>query len=316
MDGVKNEYQLKTPVVFIIFKRLDTTKRVLESIRQVKPPILYIIADAPRNRYPDEIKKCEETRKYVEENIDWECVVRRNYADKNMGCKTRIYSGISWVFEQEEKAIILEDDVVPSVTFYRFCEEMLSLYQNNDEVMLISGMNMVQKYQIREAYTFSCFPYIWGWATWKRAWRKMDINMSQWPEFKKSRNFKKIANPLSRMWITWNFSYTYRQEIDTWDYPWYYSCYRSNGLGIVPRENLIENIGMNHKDSTHMHGEVKENFTIGNIDFPIQKQEHVRRNKGYDHAYIMKYFNPWRAWLTWNKKAVLFILRRIKLIKK
>jgi len=103
---------MNTPVVLIIFNRTDTTKKVLQALRQVKPTKLLVIADAPRHNHPDDIEKCAATRKIIEQ-VDWNCQVIKNYSDINLGNKLRISTGLNWVFEQVEQAIILEDDCLP-----------------------------------------------------------------------------------------------------------------------------------------------------------------------------------------------------------
>ena len=137
------EKLFKVPIVLIFYKRVDTTEKVINSIRQVKPERVYLIADAPKQGYPEEKEKVKQTRLLVEKAIDWPCEIKRNYAEINMGCKKRVESGISWVFEQEEEAIIIEDDIVPSIDFYYFCQDMLERYRNNPEVLMVSGYKNV-----------------------------------------------------------------------------------------------------------------------------------------------------------------------------
>ncbi len=116
--------QLKTPVAFIIFKRPDNTQKVFEAIRQAKPPKLLVIADGARAERPGEVERCAATRAIID-RVDWECEVLKNYSDTNMGIKQRVTSGLSWVFNTVEEAIILEDDCLPHPTFFRYCEELL-----------------------------------------------------------------------------------------------------------------------------------------------------------------------------------------------
>jgi hypothetical protein len=134
------KFQLKTPVALIIFKRPDTTERVFETIRQAKPPKLLVVADGPRTDQPGEAEKCAATRAIID-RVDWDCEVLKNYSDSNLGCGLRPATGISWVFEQVEEAIVLEDDCVPHPTFFRFCEELLEYYRHDERIMSISGIN-------------------------------------------------------------------------------------------------------------------------------------------------------------------------------
>ncbi len=131
-------FNLTTPVAFIIFNRPDTTSKVFEAIKQAKPKKLLVIADGPRINKPGEAEKCKQTRA-ITEQIDWDCEVLRNYSENNLGCRNRVSSGIDWVFENVDEAIIIEDDCLPNPSFFRFCQELLGKYRNNDEIFLISG---------------------------------------------------------------------------------------------------------------------------------------------------------------------------------
>lgn len=148
-------------VALIIYNRLDTTKQVLSSIRRAAPKKLYLISDAAKTGDTINEKKVEEVRRYVEEHIDWDCQVYKNYAGENLGCKMRPLTGIDWVFEQEEKAIILEDDILPDDSFYRFCQEMLEYYEEDERIMIIGGYKRDVGYQAKHDYMFSYHCSTW-----------------------------------------------------------------------------------------------------------------------------------------------------------
>lgn len=297
------DFVLNTPVAFIIFNRLDTTQNVFEQIRIARPKKLYLISDAPRAGREDDVRKVAETRAYVEEHVDWECEVYKNYAETNMGCKNRVASGISWVLSKEERTIILEDDVVPCQEFFRFCQEMLAYYEDNPRVMMISGTNLMKNYTMRTPYTFSCFSSIWGWATWRRAWKHYDIDVKDWPEVHKSGEMRKVQNGLAYLFLKRNIDSVYHHTKDTWDIQWDYCRHRQHGLGIVPRENLICNIGFEREDATHTTGSSEEDFSYGAMQFPIEKNVPVKRDIEYDKAYIKKYFGM--------RKVVNFVKKKI-----
>ena len=152
----------KKPILYCIFNRLDVVKKSFESIKKAKPSRLYIAADGPRVSKPEEGKKVEEVISYVENNIDWECEINRNYSETNLGCRERISSAITWALSLEEDIIIIEDDIVPSQDFYIFCSEMLDYYKDDEKVMMISGSNFVKKYtDDKPPYFFSSFPSVW-----------------------------------------------------------------------------------------------------------------------------------------------------------
>lgn len=298
-------FKLTTPVAFLIFNRPDTTKEVFERIREAKPEKLYLISDAPREGREDDAAKVAQTRQYVETHIDWDCEVHKNYAKTNMGCRDRVSSGITWVLSQETRAIFLEDDIVPLPEFFRFCQEMLDAYEDHPRVMMVSGLNLVRKHKMDTPYTFSCFSSIWGWATWRRAWEKYDVDVADWPELKKAGTLKKVQSGFSYLFMKRNVDSVYTKQKDTWDIQWDYCRHKHRGLGIVPRENLICNIGFNREDATHTKEGSDEDFSYGVMRFPIEKDVPVRRDVEYDKAYIRKYFGV--------NKVINFIRKKAKL---
>lgn len=241
-----------TPVLMFVFNRPDLARRTAEAIRDAHPPLVLIVADGPRPDRPNDIGLCRETRQAVDE-IDWPCEVLRNYAGNNLGCGVRVSSGISWAFEHVESAIILEDDCVPSPSFFGFCDQLLARYRDNDEIMHIGGTNMVPGHLCgRASYRFSKYPHIWGWATWKRAWERYDFRMSAWDEYRLTSAFsKRCSHPLERAYWTWYYDrMTGDDPFDTWDYQWTFACWLNNGLAVSPSVNLVTNVGY-RADGTH-----------------------------------------------------------------
>lgn len=168
---------MSTPIALIIFNRPDLTIRVFSKIARAKPKTLFVIADGPRSDHPGDIKKCAEARSIIE-SVDWDCTVHKNYSDINLGCGRRLASGISWVFEKVEEAIILEDDCLPHPTFFRFCKELLERYRDDERIMQINGQNFQHKsMRTSYSYLFSYSNNCWGWATWRRAWQHFDMEM-------------------------------------------------------------------------------------------------------------------------------------------
>ena len=241
---------LETPVVFMIFRRPELTRRVFERIARAQPRQLFIIADGPRNTA--EMEYCQATRTVVEQ-IDWDCDVRRNYADENMGLRARFASGLNWVFEQVETAIILEDDCIPDASFFEFCETLLNKYSNNPNVMHISGANFgyTRPANVDDSYYFTIHAHVWGWATWRRAWAHYDLDMKVWenPAVRR-RVLRKHPWWIRHYWSN-VLSAVHSRKINTWDYQWLFSCLAHDGLCIMPFENLISNEGTT-PDSVHV----------------------------------------------------------------
>lgn len=239
---------LKVPILFVIFNREDTTKVVFEQIKQYKPTSLFIAADGPRNEA--EAAVCARTREYVIKNIDWECDVQTLFREKNLGCGKAVSSAISWFFTHVEMGVILEDDCVPNKSFFQFCADMLMTHKENDNVMHVSGTWYLEPE--KEDYIFSKHPFIWGWATWRRAWEKYNIELHNdnisTIEQTIFLNLKSAAQ--TAFWIQ-NFNHLLEQGFNyTWDYQWIYSIWRCNGITISPTQNLISNIGFN-ENATH-----------------------------------------------------------------
>ncbi len=168
---------LGTPVLFLIFNRPDTTTRVFEAIREARPSRLYVAADGPRADKEGEAQRCLETRK-ITEAVDWPCEVRRLYREENLGCKLAVSSAITWFFTHEEEGIILEDDCLPDQSFFPFCAAMLERYRDDGRIMMVLGTSLLPPGGGPDAdYLFTQYFLIWGWATWRRAWEKYDIEM-------------------------------------------------------------------------------------------------------------------------------------------
>jgi hypothetical protein len=274
------DFKLTTPVAFFFFNRPETTKKVFEEIRKAKPTKLFLVSDGPRPGNENDSAKNKECREIVS-NIDWECEVKQNFSDVNFGCKNRISSGISWVFENAERAIILEDDCLPIPSFFRYCQEMLEYYEDDERIMLISGNSFQNGRRVSgDSYYFSTYSYIWGWATWKRAWQKYDIEMKHWPEVKKQKylNYWLSGKKAVEHWEE-EFNRTYEGRINTWDFQFFYSCIVNQGVCAVPEVNLVTNIGFG-AGSSHTGDENSKsaNIPTEEISFPLRHPEFVMRN--------------------------------------
>ena len=234
-----------TPILFIVFNRPGNTKIVFDEIKKIKPSKLYIAADGPRENNSNDKINCLEVRNIVERQIDWDCEVKKLFRDENLGCKNGVSSAITWFFENEEYGIILEDDCLPDISFFRFCKELLEYYLNDNRIMMISGDNFQTNNKLdKDSYCFVRYSYIWGWATWRRAWKYYDVNISKFPEFKRQaeRNNVFLSNDEKEYWLN-IFQSVYEGKIDTWDYQWCFTLFSQNGLSIIPNVNLVSNIG-------------------------------------------------------------------------
>lgn len=248
---MKSEIQFSTPILFIIFNRPDTTQIVFNQLKQLKPTKLYIAADGPRKHKEGETEKCRLTREIVNQ-IDWECEVKKLFNNENLGCKKAVSNAINWFFENEEQGIILEDDVVPNKSFFGFCANLLEYYKSDSTIMHISGNNFFShKIKIPYSYYFSIYPHIWGWATWRRAWKLYNPQIPDFPEYKLNNSINRTLDKRKekKYWLK-KFESVFNNQIDTWDYQWLYTIWKNNGLCITPVKNLATNIGF-RDDATH-----------------------------------------------------------------
>jgi len=268
--------QIKTPVAFFIFNRPQTTEAVFAEIARIRPQQLLVIADGPRAGHPDDAEKCSATRSIIN-RADWGCEVVTHYAETNLGCKRRVSTGLDWVFNQVEEAIVLEDDCLPHPTFFRFCEELLERYRDDRRVMHISGYNFQLGHRrLSASYYFSRYSHVWGWATWRRAWKFYDVEMNLWPDFRDDHRLKDVLGDPGAI-ASWTrfFQSAYEGKISTWDIQWLFACWAQNGLSILPNTNLVSNIGQG-TDATHTAG--KNWFTSlppASLDLPIQHPRFV-----------------------------------------
>ena len=299
------------PILFAAFNRPEPTKKVFAEIKKIKPKKLFITIDGPRN--DEEKKKVDEVKKIVSD-IDWPCKVKTLFRDKNLGCKSVVLA-ISWFFDQVEEGIIIEDDCLPTPDFFKFCSELLDKYKNDERIMHIAGYNFQRGWKRDEySYYFSNYPYMWGWATWRRAWKKYDIHMKNYSLIKNKGYLSdiyptKIEEKLIEYYL--DFSHSKDPHNTRWDNQWIFSIISNNSLSIVPNYNLVQNIGF-EKDSTHIKPDVDAylSMPIQKIKFPLTHPPFVIRDRIADKRYVF--------WLLKNKiKAILLFKTGLyKLFKK
>lgn len=272
----------KTPIVFIIFNRLEKSLRVFEKIRQMQPERLFVIADGPRNK--NEIESCLACRGIIQQ-VDWECDLKTNFSNRNLGCGIRISSGLDWVFLHVDQAIILEDDCVPDLSFFSFCEELLNRYKNDTRIATISGTNFFDAgLKLRDSYFFSHRMNSWGWATWRRAWQWYDNDMRLWPQYRdEKRLYDLMDGQMAQIW-SYLFQNTYMGKIDTWAYKFFFNTLTQNAFTIIPKVNLVMNIGF---DETATHTKNKDalcaNYPVQKMNFPLSHPQIVNPIKSIEN---------------------------------
>ena len=281
-----------TPILFLVFNRPDTTQVVFNRIREVQPARLYIAADAPREGRDDEKLRCKEVKEIVSK-VDWPCEVRHLYRDKNLGCKIAISSAISWFFEQEEQGIILEDDCLPDLSFFPFCEELLERYKDDQRIGHIGG-NCFLPGIVKNgwSYDFCNITHIWGWATWRRVWKNMDVNFPFWekyPERRKSLFCNKWEEIYFNSFIP--DALYHRHGLNPWGVFYYYMLRTQHQSSIYPSVNLVTNIGLGDPNATHTTKNAHKLFVPSTpIHFPLKHPEYVMCNREIDRKAVRNNF--------------------------
>jgi hypothetical protein len=278
----------KTPILLIIFNRPDTTQKVFEAVKKIRPLNLYITGDGPRGNVPGDAEKCDRARSIIGQ-VDWTCDVRTFFRDRNLGCRNAVSSGVDWFFQNVEEGIVVEDDCLPHPSFFPFCEELLGRYRSDQRVMQICGSNFLQGWRRHEySYYFSSYGPVWGWASWRRAWKHYDVDMKIWPEIVKDGTLVDICLHEEEMaWRKEIYEKLYRAEIDTWDLQWGFAKMINSGLSITPNVNLISNIGFG-AEATHTFGTSDPfgSMAVTNIEFPLRHPINMVRDRLSDKRYF------------------------------
>ena len=243
--------QYNIPILFIFFNREDIALKTFERIRSARPSRLYLSQDGPRQeRGNEEKERVRRIREKIISLIDWECDIHKRFMDKNLGCAMGVKTAIDWMFETESCGIILEDDCVVSDSFFPYMEHVLQRYKDDQRIGMVAGTNPIEKYKGRTSYHFSRFKSCWGWATWSRAWKNMDMDMT-WREADKL-SVMNNSGFNGRHNSKWRFQLRCidRHRVSAWDWQWYFSLAAQNQLCVYPAVNLVSNIG-NDIEATH-----------------------------------------------------------------
>ena len=237
-------YRTLSPVLIIAFNRPEQTQALVNALRTVQVPRLYVAADAPRDNVPSDSDACARTLE-IFQTVDWECKVSFKVNKKNKGSYTTIPLAIDWFLSNEIEGIILEDDCIPSSSFFNFCDVLLEKYRDNENAMWINGSNVgFQSSSTTIGFMESIYGISWGWATWRGSWNLMRRRIEAPP--RNGIDKKLLSKYLGRRFLAqlfWRAMFKYAYTIRNWDYRALYGMWESGGIAFTPTVNLISNIG-------------------------------------------------------------------------
>lgn len=279
---------LKVPVLLVVFNRPETTQQVLGAIRRVRPPALYVAGDGPRSHVSTDAGRCADARKAAIA-ADWPCDVRTLFRDTNAGCAVNTSEGIDWFFQHVDAGIILDDDCVPTPSFFRFCEELLAFYRKEPRIMHVAGNSHQYGRQRGVAsYYFSRYANFWGWATWRRAWRHFDRNLRP----------------------AWELR-------DDWSAPWQLSIERARGIAIVPNVNLVRNVGFGLEATHTTEIEPSAFVEAKEMTFPLIHPRRMEVDRDADAFTYYVHHRRVRHWnCIWMYQMLDFIVGKLKPVKR
>ncbi len=263
------------PVLLIAFNRPDTLEEVIRALTPLAPARMYVAADGPRAGRNGEAEACAEVRALLTA-LPWPCTITTRFLDSNAGCAVGVSGALTWFFEHEESGVILEDDCVPDPSFLAYCADALARHRDDEQVMSVLGTRFAPPVETQRAsYSFTRLFSPWGWASWRRAWQRYELQLGDWraklPEY--GRPLPSFPSSSNRCWARKLDGVAPRgKELrvpHTWDYQWSFAHMRHDGLCVLPKQNLVSNIGVG-PGATHTGREsVWLNFPRGSATLPL-----------------------------------------------
>ncbi len=301
--------QTHLPVLVTAFNRHEPLQEVFKALRKVKPPRVYFGCDGPRHELDK--PKVERVRALTE-MVDWPCELHTLFHEENLGCQMGMVANISWFFEHEEEGIILEDDIIPHPSFFRFCQELLEKYRHDERIWAIIGNNLSPGDQEKDADTYwlSAHGYgaYWGWASWRRVWRQFDVHMRRWPEVKDTKEFNSyFLSKAERKEAKMLFEETHNGGIPTaWDYQMDFAKILAGAVNIIPEVSLCKNIGFT-SEATHTVSakDHRSRNEISSAKFPLRHPQELALDPVRDLAYFEAHVLPSRLQRLKNKLKLI-----------
>lgn len=292
-EQIAMRYQVKSPVLLVVFNRPYETEAILDVLKRVGVRKLYVVADAPRPGKRNDPEACAKTLELFK-RLDWQCEVHLNVNSTNRGSYATIPAGIDWFFTQEEAGIILEDDCFPSESFFRYCDVLLEQYWNDSKIMWINGSTIgYQPAKPAQPYLITSYAISWGWATWSDSWKNIRASLYRAPEG--GINYAVLRFYLGGRWramLFWRWMFKASYAINNWDYRALYGMWEKGGIACAPPVNLVKNVGAG---GDSMHGgtgksDPRFNIPAMNVDFAFDPIEDISASADFD-TYLEKHFH-------------------------
>lgn len=275
------KYIKKVPILILAFNRPEQVKRAMEPVRKYQPERLYLACDGPRTDRSGEEALVAATQKAMLDAVDWDCTVKLLFREKNLGCAYAVYEAITWFFSYEEYGVIIEDDIIIGQDFFKLCEKLLPRYAGEERIMEIAAQNHSTRIDVPNSYVYTQTAHCWGWATWRRAWLKMDMDMKATQSLSLPSLIHRLGFFRGFMWYYY-FKSAYRNlaTFGTWDTRWYLSILDHDGFIISPGVNLAINIGFN--GGTHYEKDDEDPYkgmVIGKMEWPLLYNDSLKIDK-------------------------------------
>jgi hypothetical protein len=291
----------KTPILLVLYNRVEDTHNLYQIIRKIMPEKLYVAADGGNRAIPIDYQMCVKTREVIVP--EWKCDTKFQYQKEHLGKSKHIYSAISWFFEHEEEGIVLFDDTLPNLDFFHYCEELLEKYRNTPEIMHI-GANYLRrrKKYLKDSYHYSAYSFIWGFATWRRAWEGFSLQLKKTPEEVNKTIDKYVRSPIEKIFCYHIHNTLRKHKLDYWEYQYNFHIWEHDGLCITPNVNLVTNVGFK-KRKRRIRRLMKETANI----LPLQHPEIIERHKRSDKYVFKKIYQKRlsRIFADWFNELVL-----------
>ena len=256
--------QNNIPILLIVFNRPELTERLLGRLKKCKVQHLFVAIDGPRINNVSDAQNCVQVLSQVK-SIDWVDHLSILQQPSNLGCGKAVSSAINWFFAHNEKGIILEDDCLPSQTFFSFCEKALLEFHDNEKIWHIDGSNF-NPHSSNILFEYSKFPLIWGWATWKNRWEKYQYQFN--PESAKKIIANQFIDYFQRKYWENRLNDFFINKVDTWDYQWMLTIWKHGGIVVRPPVNCIKNTGFG-ENGTHTISNSLSYLSLPEKDFDL-----------------------------------------------